>query len=190
MIQSRTTNFDERNADGITPLICAVRHKNYAVIEALKDKGVDANAQDEDGFTALTFATSEDDDKCVQSLCEYTNIDVNKRGIFNKTPLECAITNGNLKIIDILIQSKGIDPNTRGNYGQTPLMGACFSHECVKRLLRIEGIDVSIQDKGGKTALDYAAMESDGESANLIKTFIASQNLKNSASAPAANGDN
>ena len=93
LIQNPTTNLNERDKYGTTPLMWAATTRNYAVIDALKDKGVDVNARDNLGRTALIWTVSSpglNDSKSVKHLLNIKDIDVSLKDNFGDTALDHA----------------------------------------------------------------------------------------------------
>ena len=87
----------------------AAEHGDRAKLAQLLQEGVDVNAPQADGMTALHWATYHDDVKAA-----------NRYGV---TPLSLACTNGNAAIVDVLLNA-GADPNGQLPGGETPLMTA------------------------------------------------------------------
>ena len=84
------------------------------------------------------------------------------------TPLIYAIERNRNKIVELLIQSKAdINAKDIGNKGRTPLLWAIYYRYEEKDNVSIitalinAGVDVNIQDNDGKTALIYAAEQTD-----------------------------
>ena len=192
LIQNPTTNFNERNKKRETPLIYSVRRGNYEAVDAMKTvKGLDANAQDDWGNTALICAVSADHSgECVKLLLKYTGIDANIKGIKGKTALMYAVLyKRSIETINTLLNSKDLDVNIQDDQKKTALMYAAFygNSEYVERLLELEDIDVNLKDEMGNTALIYAIISDNKKCTKLISEFIASKNSNTSAPTPAAN---
>jgi len=86
------------------------------------------------------------------------------------TALHWSCDRGNIEIVKVLLKSKA-NINEQDNELQTPLHYAtvCEHVDVVKHLLS-EGVDVTLKDDMGTTALDVAPSE---EIKNLLKDSIA-----------------
>ena len=98
--------------------------------------------------------------------------DVNKKDRKGFPPLWTALTKNkvNMQLIKLLID-KGTDPNYQAaKSGGTTLMAvAAFGFVDIARLLLAAGADISIKDRAGRTALDYARQSGNRQMINLLK---------------------
>ncbi len=104
LMKSSATNFNESDKFRGTPLMCAAFYENYTIIDALKGKGVDANAQDFLGNTALIWAveSSVNNSECVKRLLTMKDIDASIKNNKGKTALDYAEANKNEECIKLL----------------------------------------------------------------------------------------
>ncbi len=126
----------------------------------------DVNEKDENGLTALQWAsTSAEDAQVIQTLID-KGADVNARAYNGNTSFMLAVMYNNQDILQALIDN-GADVNEKLEYELTPLMIAsrCNSNPRVIQVLIDNDVDVNARDANGKTALAYAA-------ANKYKTRI------------------
>jgi ankyrin repeat protein len=88
----------------------------------LLDKGADANATDEEGFTPLHFAASRDSVEVVRLLLD-AGAEVNAQSGSGETPMYNAIRNTTPGALDIirLLRERGADPTISNEKGQTAL---------------------------------------------------------------------
>ncbi len=94
----------------VLPLII-IRHKSIysnkskrartEFVQALLDKGVDVNAKDNHGFTALIWAAKGGHTEAVQALLD-KGADVNARDNTGKTALMIAASRGHKEIVQLL----------------------------------------------------------------------------------------
>src|SRR5580765_919670 len=115
------------NERGLVPLIAAVRENHLQMAELLISKGANAEARDDDGYTALFYAAhnaaSED-------------------------------ANGATVPMVKLLLSKHADVNVAEPNGSTPLMSAAAKGEAeIVELLAKAGARIDFTDEKGKTAL-------------------------------------
>jgi ankyrin repeat protein len=151
------------------PLADAAEKKDRAKISALLKQGVDVNAAQADGMTALHWAVHHD---VLQTATLLLKAGANPRAAnrYGVAPLSLACTNGNTEIVELLLRA-GADPNTALRGGETALMTAARTGKTgpVKTLLA-RGAKVDARDRKGQTALMWAA--ADGH-ADVVKLLLA-----------------
>jgi ankyrin repeat protein len=137
----------------------AAEHGDRAKLAQLLQEGVDVNAPQADGMTALHWATYHDDAKTVELLAQ-SGANVKAANRYGVTPLSLACTNGNAAIVDVLLNA-GADPNGQLPGGETPLMTAARTGALpvVKTLLSHGAAVDSKEERRGQTALIWAAAE-------------------------------
>ena len=152
------------------------------IIQSSKDFGIDLNAKDNDGNTALhwacRFGLTEIAQLLIQSSKDF-GIDLNAKNDNGLTALHEACIDGQTETVQLLIQfSKefGIDLNAKDNDGWTALHWACNSGrtETIQIILKIWrefNIDIKAQNNEGKTALDFIDYLQ-GEMRNQIKEML------------------
>jgi cytohesin len=148
-------------------LACAAGNRDEAM--RLIQAGADINARDEDGCTALYYASGSSDEKMidvVKALVE-RGADVNARRDGGFTPLHEACFSGTYAAVQFLI-SKGADVNAREQRGDTPLhiiAGCSLLHqhpewgepELIVLALLEHGAKLDARDKDGLTPPQLAA---------------------------------
>ncbi|XP_065838537.1 death-associated protein kinase dapk-1-like isoform X2 [Oscarella lobularis] len=162
---------------GKTPfmLACQSSIDRSLKVRYLDEKGADCQAKDHEGMTALFYATwhanCEDDEvkDVLHCLVTEKNIDiysVNEKGM---TPLLFACDHPSFIIIQELIEL-GADVSARDKNKQNALHIAakCLSKvdKSIIDLLIRKGVDVTCQDKDGKTPYEVA---NDGETRALLR---------------------
>lgn len=167
---------NQMNAEkGFTPLIQAVRNKDYAMVEYLLSlPDVDLNRVDESKYClpAVSHAIQINDLKIVGMLIE-AGCDVNCGSTgknYGNTPLMIAAWHGRDDLVEVLIEA-GACLNQQDANGFTPLIKACLRGHpsSAKIILSQEKTDIDIRDRDGKTALDWAYASNDLELKNLFK---------------------
>src|SRR5215510_11830792 len=146
----------------------AAERRDQAGVRALLQTGVDVNAAQVDGTTALHWAAYNDDAETVELLLR-ARANVNAVNRYSVPPLALACTNGNAAIVKLLLEA-GADANATMNGGETVLMLASRSGnaEAVKALLA-RGAKDDAGERHGQTALMWAAAE--GNTA-VVRTLI------------------
>lgn len=140
-------------------LIEAVKRADTVAVRALIKQGVNVNAGQGDGRTALHWAAYRSDQEAVNVLIE-AGARVNATTDLRITPLWVACTSGSTAVIARLLAA-GADPNIAPETDGTPLMIASRTGnaEAVKLLLA-HGADVNAKEASrGQTALMWAVAE-------------------------------
>jgi uncharacterized protein len=146
-------------ADRDLRLIEAVKKADRVAVRALVKQGVNVNAGEADGRTALHWAAYRSDQETVNVLIE-AGASLNAVTDLGITPLWVACTNGSTGIIAKLLAA-GADPNIVPETDGTPLMIASRTGnaEAVKLLLAHRA-DVNAKEASrGQTALMWAVAE-------------------------------
>ena len=102
------------------PLVDAVRDRDIVAVRALLQQGVDVNAPQADGATALHWAAHWDDLETADLLL-HAGADVDAANDLGVTPLWLACSNGNAGMVERLLAS-GANPNAARSTGETALM--------------------------------------------------------------------
>jgi ankyrin repeat protein len=145
----------------------AAEKKDHPRIDALLKKGVDVNAPQVDGMTALHWSVYHDD-LATATLLVKAGANVKAANRYDVTPLSLACKNGNTEIVELLLKA-GADPNTALRGGETALMTASHTGKPgpVKALLA-QGAKVNAKDRKGQSALMWAAAEGHAEVVSLL----------------------
>jgi len=141
-----------------TPIVDAAKSGDAERMRSLLQEGVDVNAAEGDGMTALRWAAFRDDLKIAEVLL-YAGANVGARTRVNAiSPLILAARNGSAAMVEMILDA-GADANSAMTTGTTPLMSAATSgdQDAVKVLLGHDA-DVGATEKAqGQTALMLAA---------------------------------
>ena len=136
----------------------AVEKQDRASLRVLLEQGVDVNAPQVDGMTALHWAVYQDELETAKLLVK-SGADAQAANRYGVRPLSLACTNGNAAMVEWLLEA-GADPNTTLRGGETVLMTASRTGKVgpVKVLLA-RGADVNAKERRDQTALMWAAAE-------------------------------
>ena len=136
----------------------AAEQSDTASVRTLLRTGVDVNAAQVDGTTALHWAAYHEDLE-MAGLLVRAGANVNAVNRYGASALAEACTNGNAAIVKLLLES-GANANTRMKGGETALMLAARSGnaDTVKALLA-HGAALDRRERLGQTALMWAAAE-------------------------------
>ena len=141
-----------------TPVADATRDGDIETVRSLLKQGVDVNAAQGDGMTALHWAAFTDNVEIAEMLI-YAGANVEAGTRLNSiTPLFMAAQNGSPSMVETLVGG-GADPNATMSTGTTPLMmsAASGSVEAVKALLDAGAEANAKESAQGQTALMFAA---------------------------------
>lgn len=174
---------DPKDKDEPKTLHQAVREEDIVNVKGLLSNatslGLDINAEDENGMTALIEACVVGNENLVHLLLQ-AGCPAQPAPPYQHTPLRGACVAGQARLIPILLEA-GADPNATSDCNRTPLMGACFmrktvprekSASCTKALLDDPRVDVTILNSFGETALDLAKTRKYTESIALIEKAL------------------
>ena len=161
--------INTRDTKGHTVLMWDIQHQSHKnpslkeMVAHIAD-GAFINAQDNDGNTALHWATHDGrTDKVIRKLLD-AGADVNAQNEDGETPLMYAVRECSVAIIKLLLE-RGADVNTQNNYGETALMWAAgLAKDPAVRLLLSRNkagdllweTETLVRDNSGQTALEWA----------------------------------
>lgn len=150
------------------PLISAVKASDVDSVRALIAKGVDVNAPQGDGATALHWAAHRND-LALADLLIRAGANPNAANELGATPLWLACVNGSATMIERLLGA-GAKTNVRIASGETPLMTAARTGDVTAvRLLLASGADVNAKEGvRGQTALMWAVDQKQAEVARAL----------------------
>jgi ankyrin repeat protein len=136
----------------------AAERRDQAGVRALLKGGVDVNAPQIDGTTALHWAAYYEDAETAALLVK-AGANVNAANRYGVAPLALACTNGNAAVVRLLLDA-GADASATMKGGETVLMLAARSGsvDAVKALL-VRGAKHDVHERRGQTALMWAAAE-------------------------------
>ena len=136
----------------------AVERRDQTAVRALLQTGVDVNAAQVDGTTALHWAAYNDDAEIVALLLR-AKANVNAVNRYGVPPLALSCTNGNAAIVKLLLDA-GADPNAVLKGGETVLMLAARSGNAdVVKTLLARGAKHTARERHNQTPLMWAAAE-------------------------------
>ena len=132
---------------------------NLHIIKECIKSGIDKEAKDSVGSTALHFASGKDHLEIVQYLIENCNLDREAKTNNGWTALHFACSNGHLEIVKYLIEKCHVDTEGKTNNGMTALHFASGEGrlESVQYLIETCRVDKEAKNKDGWTALHYAS---------------------------------
>ena len=149
-------------------LVEAVKNQRPGAARLLVEQGIDVNAAQADGVTALHWAAHRNDSGTARLLV-LAGAHVNAANDFGVTPLSLACVNGSAAMVEMLLEA-GANANATTWSGETALMTCARtgSGEAVQALLS-RGADVQATEaERGQTALMWAAAENHEKVVELL----------------------
>ncbi len=173
ILKLRGYNFDEKG------FFAAAQARDLQAVNAFIDAGINANAQDGDGRTALISAAARGELDVVNTLVS-RGVDINVKDKNGYTALSHAIDAMHDEVEEALLNRPDLDPNCRGKNNRPALMAYVWrdNKDRVEKLLA-RGADVTIQDADGDTALHGAAQTGNVEIMRVLLDKGANANAKN-----------
>ena len=150
-------------------------------LQDLVSNGVNLNAQDEEGLTAMHWASREGYLVFIKFLCE-RGVDVNLKSNGGRSALHEAIHTGHTSVVNLLLNhhATDIDIEQKGRVARTPLLlAAQQGHPTILDALLKSSADLSAKSKRDDTALHFAARHEEPDCVKLLlryKAPIASRN--------------
>lgn len=158
LLLSKGADTDAIDADGQTPVYGAIENNKAASVKRLLEAGADVDTHDNNGYTPLIFALESRSTLEVVNEVLAAHPDITVEDKDGLTAVDHAIQNDYPSIITKVVETAKI--NTLNVNGDTYLLqwlkGNEVLQECVKELLKIPDVDISIQDRDGNTALHLA----------------------------------
>ena len=157
--------------DSTDCLHLALKQGDEETIIMFLERGIDINAKDNLGKTALHHATERGDMDIITLLLD-RGADIHVIDNYGRTALHYAARMGDKDIITLLLD-KGADIHAKNNYGDTAL------HKATERgdkdmvaLLLDRGADIHAKNDFGNTALIYATKRGDKDIITLLLARI------------------
>lgn len=126
LLYKDSIDINMKDIDGKYPLMYASINGHDEVIKWLRTVGANVDAVDDNGFSAIFFASSHGNNKCVEVLLKGKGkANVNLRNKYGNTCLFKALESSHLKIVQTLMNS-GADVDNVNNFGITPIMQAAW----------------------------------------------------------------
>ena len=169
VLLERGSNINIKNNMGSTPLLIAIRNKNYNIVKLLIDQGCDIYAMDKERNTVFHFAAFLGCFEIVKLLIEKGAL-LNEKNIFMSTPLREAAIKGNFEIVKFLLEN-GADVNSVDVDWNTSLHLAIRSDDfCIKtvKVLLDYGADYRKKNNAGFSVLDLCKEDKNWKIMELI----------------------
>ena len=101
-------------------------------------------------------------------------IDIECKDNFGRTAVHIAAYQGSCKMLKYLLREKQANINAIDHEGRTPLFSGAYDGNAKALKMLCEcGADLSVKDKNGMTALDFAFSKNEFETVKFLKKQIA-----------------
>jgi uncharacterized protein len=155
----------------------AAKHSDKATLRQLLKPGVNVNAAEGDGSTALLWAAYRDDLESADLLIR-AGANVNAANDIGVTPLWAASENGSVAMVKKLLAA-GANPNAKLTSGETVIMTASRAGKTdVVDLLAAKGADLNAKAMRGQTALMWAIAQRHPETVKVLLAHKADVNIR------------
>ncbi|XP_059162586.1 ankyrin repeat domain-containing protein 17-like [Physella acuta] len=175
-------NVNVEDKAGNTPLMVASKKLDKKeVMRALLQAGADINKRNNNGDSALHFATNGESIESAKVLLEF-KADINLKNYIGQTPLFSSLPRSYMQMIEFMLENNANvnDADTKGN---TPLLFVCSSkfnnRVKVVRLLIKAGASVNCQNSEGYTPLMLVAKQQEIQTMKVLCEAGAEVNLVN-----------
>lgn len=143
---------------------------NDAVLQSVCQQGVDIEAKDEHGYTALLLAALNGHETAVKTLLS-SGADVSTKTCSGWGALDCAVARRHIVVVKLLLQHT-LDINSTCNQGWTALhRAASVGDETATRLLLDNGADSEKLDSSGLSPVQRAAHNDHVNVVSLLLNF-------------------
>eukprot|EP00095_Tigriopus_kingsejongensis_P008494 snap_masked-scaffold18_size714446-processed-gene-6.15 protein:Tk08494 transcript:snap_masked-scaffold18_size714446-processed-gene-6.15-mRNA-1 annotation:"kinase d-interacting substrate of 220 kda-like isoform x2" len=166
-LESRHVNIEEKDQDGLTPLMASADLGRFEFVKLLLANNADPKADDDDKCTSLHLAARNGHLAICEVLIE-AGAEVNVVDSGSWSPLIWACYKGHLKVIELLI-AKGAEVNARGLHQVSSLVWASGRGQLdIVRFLLENNAKVDVGDKYGTTSLIWASRNGHTEIVDLL----------------------
>ena len=140
--------------------------------------GVDGNAADYDGWTALILAAHGGHLAAVELLLQQQNVEVNAADIDGRTALHFAAVNGNNDVLNSLHNHPGIDLGAVTEEGETALHALVQNHwypvdpDILRNILNNPAVDPNARDLQGWTPITILLDDVDVDGTEMLQMLV------------------
>ena len=160
ILVSNGANINQRENQGITPLMAAVMVGHIEAARKLLELGADTHVLDMEGKSALHFSCAKGDFPKIVDMLLTNGADINQRSCRGYTPLMAAVAVGRLETVRKLLEL-GADIHALDMEGNSALHLACAIGDFPKivDILLTNGADINHRGDQGYTPLMVASQQ-------------------------------
>ncbi|CAM4324884.1 ankyrin repeat domain-containing protein [Erysipelothrix inopinata] len=155
-------NIDKVNENNESELLIAVHNNDIEAAINLIDQGANVNLQDNISDSPYLYAGAQGRTEILEHMLKYADIDFSVVNRYGGNTLIPAAEKGHIDNVKLLVADDRIDIDFQNNFGYTALIEAVALTDGSEKFVEIvkilvdAGADITLKDKSGKTALDYA----------------------------------
>ncbi|KAI1497170.1 hypothetical protein F5X99DRAFT_30200 [Biscogniauxia marginata] len=166
--ESHGADIDQKDQDGITPLLREAKEGNYLAVSWLLAQGADVQIRDTGYFTPLIHAAKKGHEAITRELIQAGSDIEAKGGFINTSSLSFAAAYGHTSVMELLL-AKGADVESTNWQGMTPLLFAASNgHDAGVELTLSKGCRIEAENEDGCTALSLALYNRRYSTAKLL----------------------
>ncbi|XP_071085233.1 ankyrin repeat domain-containing protein 50-like [Haliotis cracherodii] len=153
VLSLKTVGTNGRGQSGRTSMMVAAYKGHENIFDEPLKEGADVTLVDEAGDNVLHSACQGGHVDVVSRVLMQGKVDINKQGLYRRTPLMMAARLGHKEIFDLLM-SEGADASPEDDDGNTILHLACEGGhlDIVTSILQLDKVDINARNRNNKTA--------------------------------------
>lgn len=168
-------SIDKVNEKNESELLVSVHNNDIEVAINLIDQGANVNLQDNISDSPYLYAGAQGRTEILEHMLKYADIDFSVVNRYGGNTLIPAAEKGYIDNVKLLVADDRIDLDFQNNFGYTALIEAVALTDGSEKFVEIvnilvdAGADITLKDKSGKTALDYAREKSYEKMIEILK---------------------
>ena len=136
----------------------AVMSGDEKKVKHLLEQGIEPDATDSEGQTALSSAAMLGFEPIVKLLVEREDVNADSKDRWDRTPLLWAATEEHDQIVELLVERKDVNADAKDRFGRTSLFFAALRghKQIVELLVEREDVNADMKDNDSQTPLFFA----------------------------------
>ena len=164
---SKDVKIIDRNKEGTTTLMLAVKANRFDLVKKQIEKGMSVNDITKSGLSAMHFAVQEKNYEMIEFLISH-NANINSKSKDGSTPIGEATDLGDIQIVKSLLDN-GANINDKCENNYTPLMiSVARSDLPMLEYLLKNNVDLSVFGSDSESPLSLAVMNEDTKIIGLL----------------------
>ena len=178
----KVLNINEVDSFGNNLLYYAIEKKDIDMVRFLIDSGINVNTKNKEGISIFDYTLKNKNDEILKILIENNCIPLDELDSDGNTPLIKIINSDkpdNMKnLVEIMVKN-GANINIIDSDGYYPLIHAIKKKSFPIVKILVDNGSMNIEDKEGKTPLNYGLNIKYGESGPKIRKYLYDNGFKN-----------